>query len=153
MLFTEQNFVTLCDSSRNRRAALSEATIPRNLYSRCVATAALRWSKDSVEAPGGRRSWVTLSTLVNDLLLDPPWKTLIQLIELITRHLSLAKKFQGLRLSRQAQGRHLNTINKEHTNTSNTVIKRTMSENKFTLKKCLICLLQTQIQSNNFENR
>ena len=53
MLFTEKNFVTLCDSSRNRRAALSEATIPRNLYSRCVATAALRWSKDSVEAPGG----------------------------------------------------------------------------------------------------
>ena len=59
---------------------------------------------------GGRRSWVTLSTWVNDLLLDPPWKTLIQLIELITRHLSLAKKFQGLRLSQQAQGRHLNTI-------------------------------------------
>lgn len=52
LLFTEQNFVTLCDSSRNRRAALSEATIPRNLYSRCVATAALRWSKDSVEVPG-----------------------------------------------------------------------------------------------------
>ena len=42
-----------CLSSKNRRAALSEATIPRNLYSRCVATAALRWSKDSVEVPGG----------------------------------------------------------------------------------------------------
>ena len=49
---------------------------------------------------------------VNDLLLDPPGKapiqlielltrhlsnTLVQLIELLTRHLSLAKKFLGLR--------------------------------------------------------
>ena len=47
-----------CLSSKNRRAALSEATIPRNLYSRCVATAALRWSKDSVEVPGGEEELV-----------------------------------------------------------------------------------------------
>ena len=47
-----------------------------------------------------RRSWVRLSTTilcVNDLLLDPPWKALIQLVEFITRHLSLVTKFEGLR--------------------------------------------------------
>ena len=60
-----------------------------------------------------RRSWVRLSATVlcvNDLLLDPPGKApvqlielltrhlstaLVQLIELLTRHLSLAKKFLG----------------------------------------------------------
>ena len=34
---------------------------------------------------------------VNDLLLDPPWKALIQLVEFITRHLSLVTKFEGLK--------------------------------------------------------
>ena len=40
-----------CCSSKNRRASLVEPSPRRSLCSHCAATAALRWSKDSVEAP------------------------------------------------------------------------------------------------------